>query len=98
METFIWIAIFLFFLFRWPLLVRFLGTVRMFLFDAVLWTIYAAYMLANPGHILWLGYLACGLGFLWAFQAARKYLKYSEIQRIENEKGNSDSSADDSGE
>lgn len=73
--------------FRWPLLERFVGTIRMYLFDAILFTIIAASNIGHPGSWPWLGYTIGGLCTLLAFTSAQKYLKYSEIQRIENEQG-----------
>lgn len=73
--------------FRWPILERFIGTIRMFLFDAIMFTIFAAVNLSSPGPIPWLGYVVGCLCIFWGIQAGRKYLMYSEIQRIENEQG-----------
>ena len=75
--------------FRWQILERFIGTIRMFLFDALLFTVLAAINFANPGVGGWLivSYVIGGLCIFWGIQAARKYLMYSEIQRIENDKG-----------
>jgi succinate-acetate transporter protein len=77
-------------IFRWPLLERFVGTIRMFLFDAVIFTVVAAANLSNPGSIPWLGYVLGCLCAYFAISSGSKYLKYSEVQRIENEQGKSD--------
>lgn len=85
-----YILIIMFLMFRWPILQRFLGTIYMFLFDAFLFTIIAAINLASSGPMAWLNYAISFCCIYFAISAGTKYLKYSEIQRIENEQGKSD--------
>jgi Na+/melibiose symporter-like transporter len=88
----IWLLVLVLMIFRWPILSRFLGTINMFLFDAAMWTVWAAINFAQPMKAYpAINYICGGLCIVWAIQAGRKYQKYSEIQRIENEQGKSDS-------
>lgn len=87
-----WILLGLMF-FRWPLLHRHLGTVKMFLFDAIMYTVIGAMNFANPGTSGWLSYAVGGVCVYFAISSGRKYLKYDELQRIENGKGKSDTGA-----
>ncbi len=84
-----WLVILGFLVFRWPLLERFIGTIRMFLFDAIMFTFFAAMNFAQPQPYPWLSYIVGCLSIYWAFSAGRNYLKYDAIQRAENEQGKS---------
>lgn len=92
----LFIALFILVVFRWQLLEKRIGTVRMFLLDAIMWTCWAAYLFAHPGPI-WSGWLDYGCGMLsvlWAIGAGRNYLKYDAIVRnAKNEQGKSDAGA-----
>lgn len=85
----IWIAIFVFMLFRWKWLEPVLGTVKMHLFDALMWTAWAAYVFATPAPIFWLNAIFGMLYILFAVSSGRKYLKLDEIVRKRNEQGKS---------
>jgi uncharacterized PurR-regulated membrane protein YhhQ (DUF165 family) len=61
-------------------------------FDALLFTVLAAMNFAQPAPTYqWVSYIIGGLCIFWAIIAGRKFLMYSEAQRIENGKGKSDS-------
>lgn len=86
-----WIILALLF-FRWPILERYIGTIRMFLFDAVLYTILAAICISQPGELWpWLSYIVGGFCVVMAIVSGNNYLMYSAVQRWENEQGKSDS-------
>lgn len=93
----LWLVLLLVVMFRWPLLEKRIGTVRMFLLDAIMWTAWAAFLFAKPGPI-WHGWLDYGCGILslvWAVGAGRNYLKYDAIVRnIKNEQGKSNTKPD----
>lgn len=85
----VFIAFFLLFLFRWKLFEKVIGTANMYLLDAVMWTIYAAYCFATPpgGSVLKVVNIAFGaLGIWWAIRATKNYRLVSEIIRKVKEK------------
>jgi hypothetical protein len=89
------LAIFMFVLFRWFILHRLLGTKRMFLFDAVMWTVIAASNFAAV-HFdsTFNGWSAAnlamtGLCIWWAHGAAKRFLMFDELQKVANGQGNS---------
>lgn len=84
MNVITFIVVLLFVMFRWRILEPILGTVKMYLFDAIMWTAYAAWVLANVGPVFWLDYICVGFGVLWAINAGRNYLKYDAIVRDSN--------------
>lgn len=81
-----WIVLILV-VFRWKLLEWFLGTKRMYLFDALLFTILSAINFANPGVNSWFGYTVaciCGVGAFWS---TRMFTHFDEVQKVKNEQG-----------
>lgn len=82
-----WILFLVFFFFRRRILTPVIGPIRMWLFDAIMWTFLAATCFANPGPWMWFSYGAGCLDILFAIQAGRTYLKCDEIQGKENGKG-----------
>jgi hypothetical protein len=90
----VWIAAFFIMWFRWKLFSPLLGTVRMYLFDALMWTCWSAYEFTQVSGPL--GALAVIFGLFFAYSAissGRTYLKLDEAQRIENGKGKPNSGA-----
>ena len=84
------LLVFVLILFRWSILERFIGTVRMYLFDAILGTFLAAMNFGQPSPWPWLGYFVAILCTWWAISSGRNYLKYDALQRKENGQGKSD--------
>ena len=87
------LVVFFFLLLRWRILEPLIGTVYMYLFDAVMFILLAAlnFAQAGTGWIQWFSYAVGGLCIFWSFQAARKYVKFDEQARKANEHGKSDS-------
>lgn len=72
------ICIFLVIMFRWWALESLIGTRRMFLLDAVLFTIGAAMMFARPGEWLVVSYLV-GIGCIYiVLYSGLHYLRFNE--------------------
>ena len=81
--------------FRWPILSRFIGIKRMHLFDAVMFTAFAAQNLAAAhlnafDGLSVLNLAVMGLCIWWARSAARRFLTFDELQKVANGQGNSD--------
>ena len=90
-----WILFLILFLFRGRILIPIIGRVRMFMFDAVMWTIWAAVTFATPAIGLeWLSYVCGVLYVFFAFSAARTYVTLSEAQGKENGKENGQGKSD----
>jgi Na+/melibiose symporter-like transporter len=85
-----WLIIFVLVLFRWYLLERFIGTINMFLLDAVMFSVLAALNFAQPGPYPWLGYAIGCLCIWWGFSSCRTYLRYDKMKETEDEQGRSD--------
>lgn len=83
----LFLIVFILVLFRWPILERFVGTMRMYLLDALMFTVLGALYFSKPGPWPLLGYAVGCISVWWAFSAARNYLRCDEIQRAENEQG-----------
>lgn len=83
----IWfLPVLVFLIFRWPILKRVLSIAHIWLFDAVMFTVFAATNAAAPGQWPWLSYLIGGMcGFL-AMNAGKKYL---ELARNKDDQGKS---------
>ena len=83
------LAILLVALFRWPLLHRFLGTKRMHLLDAVMFTVFAAMNFANVHFPVdgWglISLVVTGLCIWWAYSASKRFLNFE----ASNEQGKS---------
>lgn len=81
--------------FRWFLFQRFLGTKRMFLFDAVMWTAIAAWNLTAVNFAALNGWgvvnlLMTGLCLWWAWLASKRFLNFDELMKAaKNEQGKS---------
>ena len=86
------LVVLLLLVFRWPILKRFIGTVRMYLFDALMFTGFAAVNFAQPGsgNWRWLGFIVGGFCVYWAIDSGRKYLMYDAVQKEEDEQGKPD--------
>lgn len=72
-------------IFRWPFLEPRIGTLNMYLIDAMLFTLGAAWNFATPGSLPWLGY---GIGVLcvyWAISSMVRYLTLEKRVRDERE-------------
>ena len=88
----IWIIIGLL-VFRWHILERFVGTKRMLLFDALMYTVFAAANFATQqvGGWMWFSYAVGVACIYWAYKSGKLFLKYDELMRIANEQeGKSD--------
>lgn len=86
----IWLIVFVLMIFRWPILERFIGTIRMFLFDAIMWTIWAAINFAQPQPYPVLSFAMGCLCLWWSISSGRKYLKYDAMRNAPDEQGKSD--------
>ena len=90
------LLIFVLVLFRWPILSRFIGIKRMHLFDAVMFTAFAAQQLAAAhlnafDGLSVLNLAVMGLCIWWARSAARRFLTFDELAKAaQNGQGNSD--------
>lgn len=80
LSLFIFIAFFLAVIFRWWWLAPILGSKHMYLFDAVMWTCWAAWQFSQSGPLATLGFIFGILGLWWAYQAGRNYLKFEEVR------------------
>lgn len=85
------LAFLLLIFFRWPILERFIGTKLMYLFDAFMFTVFAAMNFGQPSPWPWLGYFVAIVCTWLAISAGRNYLKLDAIARNANVKGNSNS-------
>ncbi len=72
-----WILL-IFLLFRWPILGRFLGVKKMYLFDAVMWVAIAASNFAAT-HMLWLSYICGTFSIYMCYKAGKRFLDYKEV-------------------
>jgi Na+/melibiose symporter-like transporter len=72
------IALFVFFalIFRWTVLEPLIGRKRMYLFDAVIFTVLSAMNFANPGTPPAVGYVVAVIGALIAISSGRAYQKF----------------------
>ena len=85
----VFVVVFLLFvIFRWRLLERVLGTVNMYLFDAIFWTAIAAWTFASPGRglLMFVNFVCGALDLLFAVTAARHYVALSNLaEKVKNE-------------
>lgn len=75
----LWIFILVFMVFRWRILSPSIGILNMYLFDAAMWTVWAAYSISQPGPLPWLAYACGGLYIFWAILAVRNYARLNKI-------------------
>jgi hypothetical protein len=94
LSSLVWVSILLFMIFRWRILVPFIGPVKMLAADALIDTVWAAYCLGNPGPYKWFNY-GVGIAFLvFAFSSGRKYLAVSEkLGKTTDDQSNSGSNS-----
>lgn len=82
-----WVLFFILFVFRARILTPIIGATRMFAFDAVMWTLWGAYILAMPVAGLEVVSYLCGFMYVvFAFIAARNYVMSDENARKTNGK------------
>lgn len=77
--------------FRWRILEPLIGTVYMFLADAIMFTVLAAINFAQPGQWPWFGYLVACFCVFWAVVSGKSYFKYDALRKAD---GNTESKSD----
>lgn len=90
----VFLLVFVAVLFRWATLGRLIGAKRMYLFDALMYAVFAAMSFAQPSPWPWLGYTIGCLCIFWAYSAGKQFLQFDELikkaQEAENKQGKSD--------
>lgn len=81
MNPLFWLVIVLFSIFRWPILRPFLGLRRMYLFDAIWSTIWAAYVLAGETPWQVLNYVLAGFLLVGTYTSVQRWQVLGELEK-----------------